>query len=57
MIVEFDTLEVGEVFYDDFTNSEFQKVCGNAAVLLQHGKVESGSLFTFDLNDEVEVSG
>lgn len=48
----FESLEVGDKFIDDFFKETFVKVCGNAASLVR--LEDSGTLFTFEMNDEVQ---
>lgn len=55
MLIKFESLEVGERFYDPNTAEDFCKVCGNAAEFLIGGNYHSGQLCTFDDFDFVEV--
>jgi hypothetical protein len=47
-LVTFESLEVGERFFDPNTAEDYQKTCGNAAEFLVGGNYNSGVLATFE---------
>ena len=55
MQIEFESLDIGERFYDPSTAEDFVKVCGNAAELLIGGNYHTGKLVTFESIELVEV--
>jgi hypothetical protein len=56
MQIKFESLDVGERFYDSSTAEDFVKVCGNAAELLTGGNYHTGTLVTFHPIEIVEVT-
>jgi hypothetical protein len=54
MMVQFQTLDVGQRFFDPYCGEFFVKVCGNAAELDSGGDAFSG-LVTFEPNETVEL--
>lgn len=54
MMVQFQTLEVGQRFFDPYCGEFFIKVCGNAAQVDSGGDAIAG-LCTFEAEEEVEV--
>jgi hypothetical protein len=53
MMVQFQTLDVGQRFFDPYCGEYFIKVCGNAAELDSGG--DTIGLVTFEANEEVEL--
>ena len=53
-LVTFESLDIGERFFDPNTAEDFSKVCGNAAEHLIGGNYHSGRLMTFDSHEFVQ---
>jgi hypothetical protein len=53
-LVTFDSLDVGERFFDPNTAEDYSKVCGNAGEYLIGGNYHSGQLATFEPNELVQ---
>ena len=53
MMVQFQTLDVGQRFFDPYCGEYFIKVCGNAAELDSGG--DNIGLVTFEPNETVEL--
>ena len=53
-LIPFDSLEVGERFFDPNTAEDFAKVCGNAAEFLAGGNYHTGQLATFEPHELVQ---
>ena len=52
-MVQFQTLDVGQRFFDPYCGEYFIKVCGNASELDSGG--DTIGLVTFEANEEVEL--
>ena len=53
-LVTFESIDIGERFFDPNTAEDFSKVCGNAAEHLIGGNYHSGRLMTFDDHELVQ---
>jgi len=53
-LVTFESLEVGERFFDPNTAEDFLKVCGNAAEFLTGGNYFTGQIVTFEPSELVQ---
>jgi len=53
-LITFDSLDVGERFFDPNTTEDYSKVCGNAAEFLIGGNYHSGELATFEPHELVQ---
>lgn len=51
----FQTLDVGQRFFDPYCGEYFIKVCGNAAQVDSGGDAFAGCLVTFEPNETVEL--
>lgn len=54
MMVKFESLDVGQRFFDPYCGEYFIKVCGNAAQVDSGGDAVAG-LATFEPEEEVEL--
>lgn len=54
MMVKFESLNVGQRFFDPYCGEYFTKVCGNAAEMETGGDAFTGSLATFDAGEMVD---
>jgi hypothetical protein len=54
MMVQFQTLDVGQRFFDPYCGEYFIKVCANAAQIDSGGDAITG-LVTFEYSEEVEL--